>query len=71
MIKLELNKEEVEAIRHMLKVEIESYKSDETETLEFNTLTQLSQKVSFVNGNLRQRAVPIEYRTFAVPIEWE
>jgi hypothetical protein len=45
MIKLELNKEEVEALKHMLKVEINSYKTDEIETPEFNTLIQLAKKV--------------------------
>jgi len=45
MIKLELNKEEVEALKHMLKVEIKSYKTDEIETPEFNTLIQLAKKV--------------------------
>ena len=45
MLKLELNKEEVEALKHMLKVEINSYKTDELETEEFNTLIQLAKKV--------------------------
>jgi len=45
MIKLELNKEEVEALKHMLKVEIKSYKTDEIETPEFNTPIQLAKKV--------------------------
>lgn len=42
---LELNKQEVEALKHMLKVEINSYKTDELETEEFNTLIQLAKKV--------------------------
>ena len=45
MLKLELNKQEVEALKHMLKVEINSYKTDELETEEFNTLIQLAKKV--------------------------
>lgn len=49
MIKLELNKEEVEALKHMLKVEIKSYKTDEIDTPEFNTLIQLAKKVRNAN----------------------
>ena len=45
MLKLELNKEEVEALKHMLKVEIKSYKTDEIETPEFNTPIELAKKV--------------------------
>ncbi len=45
MLKLELTKEEVEALNHMLKVEISSYKTTELETPEFNTLIQLAKKV--------------------------
>lgn len=73
MIKLELNKEEVEAIRHMLKVEIKSYKTDETETPEFNTLIQLKKKVSNAKrkatweangGHPRARALKALIRSF-------
>jgi Asp-tRNA(Asn)/Glu-tRNA(Gln) amidotransferase C subunit len=42
---LELTKEEVEALNHMLKVEINSYKTDELESEEFNTLIQFAKKV--------------------------
>jgi uncharacterized protein YjcR len=45
MLKLELTKEETEALTHMLKVEISSYKTTELETPEFNTLIQLAKKV--------------------------
>ena len=51
MLKLELTKEEVEALNHMLKVEINSYKTDELETEEFNTLIQFAKKVRNTESN--------------------
>ena len=49
MLTLKLTEEEVEQLQHMLKVEIDSYKVDELETPEFNTLIQFAKKVRNAN----------------------
>ena len=77
MIKLELNKEEVEALKHMLKVEIKSYKTDEIETPEFNTLIQLAKKVSNAKRKATweakglERAMRVGEKLLALDYEWE
>lgn len=62
MLKLELTKEETEALTHMLKVEISSYKTTELETPEFNTLIQLAKKVRNGTTTKKQSASNRTYR---------